>query len=149
AVGNSVLLTHAKRALLGVRSHRVAVYPDRAHLVGGVLELLRPGATIEDIVGHLRKELAEEFSIEAAELADEPRLLAVLRDDIPGQPELAWQWETRIALEEVAQRVDPQEHAGVELVGPGDPSAELLAKMTPVARATVRLWGLGGSEPRP
>ena len=144
AVGNSVLLTQGEEALLGVRSARVSIYGGRAHLVGGVLDRLgalgKFAASVQGVIEHLRMELSEEFGLEAEELTAEPRLLAVLWDEVPGQPELAWQWETRVELGAVARRRDEQEHSGVEIVRRGAVSPEVAARMTPVARATVKRW---------
>jgi len=141
ATGNSVLITQGDGAILGVRSRRVSAYAGRAHLFGGVLDLLSGGGrSAAGLVEHLERELREELSLIREELVGEPRLLAVVRDEFLMQPELIWQWETHAALADVAQRVDPHEHDGVVMLGRERPGAEVWAQMTPVARAAWLGW---------
>jgi hypothetical protein len=142
-LGNSMLLTHKGAAMLGVRSDRVSAYARRAHLVGGMMERLgteRFPASIVGILKHLRLELSEEAALETRELAPEPRLLGVVRDEILGQPDLVWQWETRIPLEEVAGRLDREEHTAAVLLGKSDIPPGTWEQMTPVARTAWTLW---------
>lgn len=141
ATGNSVLITHGDGAILGVRSRQVSAYAGRVHLFGGVLDLLGgDGRSAAGLVEHLERELREELSLMREELVGEPRLLAVVRDNFLMQPELIWQWETRAALADVVQRVDPQEHDGVVTLGRERPGADVWAQMTPVARAAWLGW---------
>ena len=94
AMGNSTFLTRGDRALLGIRSPQVSAYARRAHLLGGVLELLGTEAfpaTAGGMVAHLRMELREEGALGEDELAREgPRLLGVVQDEFLAQPEAVW-----------------------------------------------------------
>ncbi len=147
-LGNSVLLTHGEWALMGIRSHRVAAYPGRAHLLGGVLDELGTAefpATVRGLIGHLLRELQEEAHVAPGEMSGEPELRALVRDHFLAQPELIWRWETRTPLEEIAARIDAEEHAGVVMVSRGgelrvcgEKGAEVL--WTPVAEAAVKRW---------
>ena len=141
ALGNSVLLTHADQALLGVRSARVAAYAGRAHVFGGVLDYLKPGArTMGGVLEHLRRELEEELGLGAADLPGEPRALALVRDMRIAQPELIWHWEVPGELAGLAARLERAEHDSHVLFRRGGGDMEML---TPVARAAVGLWADG------
>jgi len=147
ALGNSVLLTRGDRALLGIRSMRTSAYGRRAHLIGGVLELLGSAklpATVEGVLAHLRSEMQEEAAIGEKDLAagSAPVLLAVGRDEFLAQPELIWQWELGVELEEVAARLDAHEHEGAILVEKAGVGAETYKQMTPLARAAWERWRL-------
>ena len=59
ALGNSILLTHAGRAVLGVRSPRVSAYAGHAHLIGGVVDV-EPAPTPTDarpLLHHILREI--------------------------------------------------------------------------------------------
>jgi hypothetical protein len=147
ALGNSVLLTHGDQALLGIRAPQVSAYGGRAHLLGGVLDLLRTErfpASAAGLVSHLLLELQEEAHLQPADLmsgnAGYPRLLGILRDEVLAQPEAAWQWETIVPLEEIGGRLDRAEHSGSLLLRRGRPDEGTWRRMTPVARYTWEAW---------
>jgi hypothetical protein len=144
-LGNSALLTHGDHVLLGIRSERVSCYPGRAHLIGGVLDELDldtlPSA--DGLVAHLLLELHEEARIGHADLAPRgpwPKLLGIFEDRALGQPEAIWQWETRLPLPEIAQRLDPAEHSGHLVLRRAGASAEVLSRLTPLASVAYHAW---------
>jgi hypothetical protein len=144
ALGNSALLTHGHQALLGLRSDRVSAYAGRLHMFGGVLEALDTPhfpASTEGLLAHLRLELHEEARLTPAELEDTgPRVLGIAHDDFLGQPEIFWQWETRIDLHQVAARLDASEHAGSRILGRQDMTDHLWQQLTPVTRQAWLVW---------
>ena len=148
-LGNSVLLTRGYRgeALLGVRSAKVAAYPGRGHLFGGVLDYLGDKARNQSgLVGHVHKELGEELGVGLHEVG-KARALGLYRDAFLGQPELVWQMESRVGWDELARRMDREEHDGLRVVG-ADGVAGAGAAWTPVAQAAWEDWRgtIGGLE---
>ncbi|HVX86602.1 MAG TPA: hypothetical protein VH253_17605 [Phycisphaerae bacterium] len=147
ALGNSALLTSAHpapRALLGIRSPRVSAYPNRAHLLGGALDHFTPDpanpASPAPLIHHLQKELLEETSLTPADLPDPPRLLALVRDNTLGQPELIWHWPTTADLDRLAANLHPHEHAAPLLLSRDPLSPAVASLLTPVAQTAIRLW---------
>jgi hypothetical protein len=142
-LGNSVLMTQGDRALLGVRSSGTSAYAGRAHVIGGVLELLGSPelpATMEGILTHLRREMQEEASVGEADVVAAPMLLAIVRDEFLSQPELVWQWEISGDLRRIAARLDAQEHRGALILERAGIPAATCELMTPVARAAWERW---------
>jgi hypothetical protein len=150
ALGNSALLTHGSRALLGIRSEKVSAYPGRAHLFGGVAELLNTEkfpATAAGLVAHLELELHEEAGIGPAELSPAgPRLVGLAQDNVLHQPELFWQWETAVELEQLVERLDAAEHSGFLILDKKEIASVSWERLTPVARHVVQQWA-GQSAP--
>ncbi len=150
ALGNSALLTHGNRALLGIRSEKVSAYPGRAHLFGGVAELLgteKFPATAAGLVTHLEVELHEEAGIGPADLSPTgPRLMGLALDNILHQPELFWQWETAVELERLVEKLDAAEHSGFLILDKREIGSRSLEQLTPVARYVVQKWA-GQSVP--
>lgn len=144
ALGNSALLTHGNQALLGLRSQLVSAYAGRLHLFGGVLEALGTAqfpAGTQGLLAHLELELHEEAGLLPHELEPAgPRVLGLAHDEFLGQPEIFWQWETRIALDQVAARLDAGEHAGSRLVLRGEMSDQLWQALTPATRQAWQIW---------
>ena len=143
AFGNSVQLTRGTRMLLGIRSHETSAYAGRAHLLGGVLDLLgtpKFPASTEGLLAHLSLELDEEAALRADELIGKPTLLAVVRDSFLAQPEAIWRWESAVELEEVAGRLNAHEHHGAVIVEKGSVPPATWEVMTPVAREAWRQW---------
>ncbi|HUO10295.1 MAG TPA: hypothetical protein VM008_18455 [Phycisphaerae bacterium] len=143
ALGNSVLLTRGDRALLGVRSEGTSAYAGRAHVIGGVLEQLGTAelpASVAGVLTHLRREMQEEANLRDGDVVGEPMLLALARDSFLAQPEMIWQWEVAVELEEVVRRLDAHEHHGAVLVEKGGVAGGTWELMTPVAREAWRLW---------
>lgn len=149
-LGNSVLLTRGDRggeALLGVRSAKVAAYPGRGHLFGGVLDYLRDKERNQSgLVGHVHKELQEELGMGTHEVGA-ARPLGLYRDSFLGQPELVWQMESSVGWDELAGRMDREEHDGLRVVG-ADGVGGAGAGWTPVAQAAWEDWrgSIGGLE---
>jgi hypothetical protein len=150
ALGNSVLLTHGERAILGVRSQKVSCYPGHGHLLGGVAELLgteKFPASAAGLIAHLRLELREEAGIDIADLAPGgPRICGLARDPFLHQPELYWQWETHVELERIAERLDASEHSGSVILDKDRITEAWGQRLTPVARHVIARWA-GQSAP--
>lgn len=152
ALGNSVLLTRGSEAFLGIRSPQVSAYPGRAHLIGGVLDLLATAnlpASEEGLISHLRQELHEEAGVEPPDLAPAgPRFLGVVQDEFLHQPEALWQWELVTPLEKIGRRLQATEHQGWLAAPRHNLPPDLHNRMTPVARHVWHLWS-NASSPLP
>ncbi len=147
ALGNSALPTHGNHALLGLRSPRVSAYPGRLHLIGGVLEALGTPqfpAHRAGIEAHLLQELVEEIGLVPGEERRDgwPRFLAVAHDDFLGQPELIWQWELDVPLEDLLPRLDPAEHTSALILQKSAMTPALWPQLTPVAQQAWLMWSL-------
>jgi 8-oxo-dGTP pyrophosphatase MutT (NUDIX family) len=148
ALGNSALVTRGDYALLAERSAAVSCYAGRVHTIGGVVEALAtPGfpASRAGIEAHLLKELQEEVGLRRGEERRDgwPKPIGVARDHFLQQPELFWQWEVAVPLEELRARLNPEEHSAAFIVGKGEMTAGLWEKLTPVARLAWHLWTAG------
>jgi hypothetical protein len=142
ALGNSVLLTHGPRAVLGVRSRRVSAYAGHGHVFGGVLDLPpQPEGPVPHalLLDHLLRELHEELHVQPHELAGQPELLGFYRDTWLMQPELVWQWEIETAPEELARRIPRDEHDGLLALAATDTAGVPLTPVT--AAACAHWWG--------
>ena len=142
ALGNSVLLTFGDQAILGLRAASSGAYPEKAHLFGGVLERLDEapgGTTTVGMLGHLKKELAEELKLEERDLVGPPKALALLKDTFLGQPELVWQQEISIPPEHLDAQLNLAEHSAIVVVNRGQ-QIETTQGYTPVAVSAVRRW---------
>jgi 8-oxo-dGTP pyrophosphatase MutT (NUDIX family) len=139
-VGVSALLETADGfVLLGRRNAAVAYYPERVHPFAGALE----PADGDDVFAAVRRELAEELSLGAAEV---PGLscAGLVEDRALRQPELVFLARCALARHDVEARLDRVEHRGVRAVPatPGDVAAALSETLlTPVAVASLLLWG--------
>jgi hypothetical protein len=144
ALGNSALLTHSDQALLGIRSPRTAAYPNRAHLIGGVLDLLGtpelPSFSVHAILTHLQKEILEETTLTSADLEGHPVLLAIVRDEFLAQPELIWHWKSTLSISRIAEQLTKDEHSGACVIEKSQIPPETFDQMTPVARAAWNRW---------
>lgn len=147
ALGNSILLTHAHTAYLGVRSKAVAAYPHWAHLFGGVLDWpAQRDGNADVLLEHLYRELDEELGIGTSYLAAPPRVLAVMRDPLLAQPELVWHGELKEPLPMHHNAVNPGEHDGILAIAMTDNIAAG-PPMTPVSKqAIVRAMRRGGNS---
>ena len=139
-LGSSAALRSADGALVfGVRSQRVALYPGLAHPFGGTLDWNEH----EDVMGHLRRELAEECGLGPEDLAA-LTCLAVSEDPGLRQPEIIALADCRLTLAELARRLDTGEHKALWSV---PAQAETLAEalhldhLTAVTRATIWCYG--------
>ena len=139
ALGNSILLTHADTAYLGVRSNQVAAYPHRAHLFGGVLDWPKRWSGNGDVLlEHLYKELEEELGLDSHDLTAPPQVLGLMRDPVLAQPELVWHGELKQPLVRRNDAINLKEHDAILAVPmAGIPAAGPPA--TPVSLAAIRM----------
>ena len=138
-LGTSAALVSADGHLVfGVRSRHVALYPAMAHPFGGTCEAGQP-----DVVGELRRELAEEIHLEAADITD-LRVVALVEDLTLRQSELIALVHCRWALAELSTRLDLDEHGALWTVQatPAAVQAALTGpqRLTPVTRAVLQCW---------
>jgi hypothetical protein len=136
------LVTADDKLLLGRRNNRVAYHPHRLHPFSGSLEpnRLAAGATVFDEV---RRELAEELHLTAAEVTDIV-CTGIVEDLDIKHPELIFRAKTPLAAAAVMARLDPAEHAAAEAIAatPAGIAAALeRPDLTPVARAALTLYG--------
>ena len=142
ALGNSILLTMENRAILGLRSQAVAAYPGRVHLFGGVLDAPDVAGQPLDtdfVLRHLYQELHEEVQVSPENFISPPRVLALLRDNFLGQPELAWQAALQGPLDTLLGSLNMEEHDQYALLDMAQPLASGPSGLTPVARAMLEL----------
>ena len=142
ALGNSILLTCDNQAILGVRSQGVAAYPGWTHLFGGVLDAPdHTGQSLDTtfLVNHLYQELREEIQISPDAFLAPPRVLALLRDEFLGQPELAWQVPLKGPISSFLHSLNTEEHDQYALLDPARPPTTCDVRLTPVARAMLDL----------
>ena len=126
--------------LLGRRSGSVAYYPGRVHPFAGALD---PGLDRGDVFAAVYRELREELSLEAADVAD-LRCTGLAEDPALRQPELIFRARCTLRRGEIEARLDPVEHRGTWGVR-AEPDAVAAALteplLTPVAVASLLLWG--------
>ncbi len=139
ALGNSILLTHADTAYLGVRSNQVAAYPHWAHLFGGVLDWPKRWSSNGDVLlEHLYKELEEELGLDSHDLTAPPQVLALMRDPVLTQPELVWHGELIQPLIQRCDALNVQEHDAI-LAVPIAAAPVAGPPATPVSFAAIRM----------
>lgn len=144
AVGTSVALRSSDGFLVfGRRSQRVALYPGFAHPFGGTMEPPQTGATI-DLLGEMRRELAEEIGITQDDLSD-LRAIALLEDRHLRQPELIYAARTELTAEAISRRLDLHEHTTCWMLTDERSRIESVLTngdaMTPVLAGTLLAWG--------
>jgi 8-oxo-dGTP pyrophosphatase MutT (NUDIX family) len=135
---SAALLAADGHLVFGMRSQQVALYPGRAHPFGGTCD---PGCI--DVVGELRRELAEEIGLALADCGN-PLILALVEDLTLRQPELIVLVTTRLDRTALAARLDAAEHGQLWTV-PATATAvrDALAdgaSLTPVTRAVLAMW---------
>lgn len=135
---SAALVSSDGQLVFGVRSPRVALYPGMAHPFGGTCEAGQP-----DVVGELRRELAEEIHLDTADITD-LRVVALVEDLTLSQPELIALVHCRWDLAALTRRLDLDEHGALWSV-PATPAAVRAAlngsqRLTPVTRAVLRCW---------
>jgi hypothetical protein len=95
------------------------------------------------LLAHLQLELHEEAGVNPRDLAtDGPRMAGLPRDPFLNQPELFWQWETTVDLEQIAARLEPAEHSGAVLIDRRKAADALCGNLTPVARRALSAWAV-------
>lgn len=141
AIGVSTALVSADGLLiLGRRNDSVAYYPNRVHPFAGALEARDP----LDLFDEARRELHEELSLKATELAD-LCCLGLVEDALLRQPELIVMVRTSLSAAQLAAQVDRAEHHAAWPITADCEAAEWALTQTrllsPVALTTVLLWG--------
>lgn len=133
--------------LMGRRNAEVAYYPGRVHPFSGALEPgdgpAADGGPGPDLFADVARELLEELRLGPADL-DLIRLTGVVEDVRLRQPELVFRAKTRLTRAQVDSQIEKAEHtAGVAVPAtPAGVEAALMdAALTPVAVASLLLWG--------
>jgi 8-oxo-dGTP pyrophosphatase MutT (NUDIX family) len=125
--------------LLGHRTQSVAYYPGRIHPFSGSLEPTDP-----DLFTAVRRELNEELSLDAADVA-EIRCTGIVEDASLRQPEFIFAAESIRTRAEIEARLDRLEHQSVFAISTTAAGIENAlreeARFTPVAIASLLLWG--------
>lgn len=141
-VGVSTLLETADGWLmLGVRNASVAYYPGRVHPFAGTLE---PDDG-PDVFTAAYRELNEELSLQSSDLP-EIRCTGLVEDTALLQPELIFAARCDLKRARIEQRLDAAEHDAtwaVEALRESVEAATGEAALTPVAVASLLLWGRG------
>lgn len=141
---SAIVETSDGHLLLGRRNASVAYYPGRLHPFAGSLEPVDAGGgTGPDPFAAVLRELAEELSFAPADVAD-LRCTGLVEDAALRQPELIFRAatsRTRAAVE--AQVARDEHHASVAAEATEGGVGKLLhdAALTPVAIASLLLWG--------
>ena len=137
---SAVIETSDGFLVLGRRSPRMALHPNRIHPFGGCVEPPRGGQP--DVFSEIAREIAEECHLTGCGL----RLRALVRDPDLRQPELLFTATTPLVRAEVLARIDPEEHHdswSCPASQPGVQAALEDPELTPVAAAQLVAW-LGG-----
>jgi hypothetical protein len=133
------LVTSDGVLLMGRRNENVAYYPSRVHPFAGAVE---PAERV-DIFDEVRRELHEELHLDAGELAD-MRCVGVVEDWLLRHPELIVLVRCRPTRGQLDRQVDAKEHHDSFAVEPTRTAIDEAVGnrlLTPVAVATVMLWG--------
>jgi hypothetical protein len=125
--------------LMGHRNDRVAFYPRYIHPFAGALE---PARNV-DVFEELLRELREELHLNRRSIV-EMSCVGMVQDLSLGQPEIICLARANKTADQLKSRLDLKEHADTfELCC--NPTAARDAfrydNLTPVARATILLWG--------
>jgi 8-oxo-dGTP pyrophosphatase MutT (NUDIX family) len=146
ALANAVGLSSALESsdgflMLGRRNGAVAYYPGRVHPFAGALE---PAAEV-DVFADVRRELAEEVGLSGGDVA-EIVCLGMAEDVSVRQPELIFRvgstW-TRARIERSLDAAEHQDCVAVEQRAETVAAALADPALTPIAVATLLLWGRG------
>jgi 8-oxo-dGTP pyrophosphatase MutT (NUDIX family) len=143
-VGTSVALRSADGILVcGRRSQRVALYPGFAHPFGGTMEPTTDGTPL-DVLGEMRRELQEEAGITRADLAN-LRVITLIENRHLRQPELVYAARSTLTSDEIAARLDAQEHTACWLLADERDAIEAVLhgteSITPVLAGMLLAWG--------
>lgn len=138
-----VLLTADGYLMMGRRNSSVAYYPNRVHPFAGALEP-RDGL---DVFQEVRRELNEELAFTGADIAA-IHCTGIAEDRSIRQPELIFRVESTRTREQIESQLDAAEHEATwsilatrEAVESTLARPEQLAQLTPIAVATLLLWG--------
>jgi 8-oxo-dGTP pyrophosphatase MutT (NUDIX family) len=134
------LVSSDGQLLMGRRNDQVAYYPGRIHPFAGCLEPRQP----LDVFAEVRRELAEELSLDDSHIAD-LRCIGMVEDASLRQPELIFLVQSTLSLARIESRVDPQEHHASWSIPPTADAADSALReaklLTPVGIGTLLLWG--------
>jgi hypothetical protein len=137
---SSALVSGDGVLLMGQRNDQVAYYPGMVHPFAGALEPNEP----VDVFNEVQRELGEELLLGAADIA-EMWCLGLVEDRLLRQPELVVLAAARPTRYRIETQLDGREHRGLWALEPDPAAAERAladtSKMTPVAVATLLLWG--------
>ena len=136
---SAALVTSDGWLVLGRRSAGVAYYPNRTHPFAGSLE---PGELSNVFDGVLR-ELHEELALPGRDVSD-LRCLGLVEDAALRQPEVIFSARAARTRREVESTLDAAEHRAAVAVEVAPRAVDAMmrdALMTPVAVATLALWG--------
>jgi hypothetical protein len=136
---SSALQTRDGFLLLGRRNATVAYYPLRVHPFAGALE---PDDNL-DVFAEVHRELAEELRFSPADFS-EVVCLGIAEDVGIRQPELIFLVRTPRTRAQVDQSLDAAEHSAslaIEVDPAEIQTAVLDPVLTPIAAATLLLWG--------
>jgi len=87
---------------IGLRSDKVAIYPNVHHVVGGVIDVAKKGQQI-DIARHLKVELGEEMGVDATQMG-EPLFYGIVRQIPSRMPEVVCGIPIYVGQEELMRR---------------------------------------------
>lgn len=144
ALVNSIGLSSALQSadgflMLGRRNSSVAYYPNRIHPFAGALE---PKESI-DLFAEIERELAEEIGFTAADIAS--AVCVGLAEDISlRQPELIFAIQSHRTRREIEATLDAGEHLACVAIAGDRAEVEAALRdesLTPIAMATILLWG--------
>ena len=133
------LVTGDGSLLMGRRNENVAYYPSRIHPFAGAVE---PAETI-DVFDEVRRELEEELHLRREDLLD-VRCVGVVEDWLLRHPEVIVLVRCRLTRSQLERQVDEKEHHEGFAVAPVEAAIDAATRdprLTPVAVATVMLWG--------
>jgi hypothetical protein len=139
-VGVSPALETADGYLLfGRRNSSVAYYPERVHPFAGALEPKDDG----DLFAAVRRELLEELSLTESQIVD-VRCTGIAEDLALRQPELIFRVKSSASREQIESQLQTEEHReSVAIEAKPDAVSRAIADahLTPVAIASLLLWG--------
>jgi hypothetical protein len=134
------LLTGDGRLVMGRRNSKVAYYPDRVHPFAGALEP-KDGA---DVFAGIIRELGEELRLSQGEIVS-ISCIGLAEDRSLHQPELFFAAETALTERQLVDSLDAEEHRSVWSIPATQTGVEDaltdLGRLTPVAAASLLLWG--------
>lgn len=125
--------------LLGMRSAAVAYYPNRIHTFAGALE---PRENL-DVFDEARRELREETGLTADQITS--IVCTGLAEDVRlRQPELIFTVQTSRSRDQIRASLAGNEHGDLHALGTTQSAIQAALadpRLTPVACATLALWG--------
>lgn len=127
--------------LLGRRNASVAYHPNRIHPFAG-------SATDGDVFAEMRRELAEEISLEEADITH-LQCIGLAEDSQVRQPELIFRVVSRLMKDQIEQRLDTDEHDSIWAIRASrEPVQGSMnnSQLTPIALASLAIWLARGAN---